>query len=146
MALDFSDFKAAQLPLCYFEEISAIPHPSSHTEKIADYLVDFAKAHGLEYVRDGYGNVLIRKDATPGMEGHDGICFQGHTDMVPETDGTFEIDMTRDPITLYRDGDFLRAKDTTLGGDDGVAVAYALAVLASNDIPHPPFEALFTAD
>lgn len=146
MALDFSDFKAAQLPLCYFEEISAIPHPSSHTEKIADYLVDFAKAHGLEYVRDGYGNVLIRKDATPGMEGHDGICFQGHTDMVPETDGTFEIDMTRDPITLYRDGDFLRAKGTTLGGDDGVAVAYALAVLASNDIPHPPFEALFTAD
>lgn len=146
MAIDFSDFKAASLPLSYFEAISKIPHPSSHTEKLADYLVDFAKAHNLEYTRDTYGNVLIRKEATPGMEGREGICFQGHTDMVPETDGSTAIDMNTDPITLYRDGDFLRAKGTTLGGDDGVALAYALAILASDDIPHPYFEALFTAD
>ena len=146
MPLDFSDFEAAHLPLSYFEEISKIPHPSSHTEKIADYLVGFAKAHGLDYVRDDYGNVLIRKPATAGMEDHAPICFQGHTDMVAETDGTVQIDMTKEPITLYRDGDFLRAKGTTLGGDDGVAIAYALAVLASKDIAHPPFEALFTSD
>ena len=146
MSLDFSDFPTAQLPLSYFEEISRIPHPSSHIERIANYLVDFAKAHGLEYVRDSYGNVLIRKEATEGMEDRPPICFQGHTDMVAETDGSVEIDMAKEPITLYRDGDFLRAKGTTLGGDDGVAIAYALAVLASEDIPHPPFEALFTAD
>ena len=146
MAIDFSDFHAAKLPLSYFEEISAIPHPSSHTEKIADYLVEFAKAHHLEHARDSYGNVLIRKDATPGMEGRDVVCLQGHTDMVAEADADAGIDMTREPITLVRDGDFLRAKGTTLGGDDGVAVAYALAILASDDIPHPPIEALFTAD
>ena len=146
MAIDFSDYKAAQLPLSYFEEISAIPHPSSHTERLTDYLVNFAQAHGLEYRRDSYGNVLIRKDATPGMEDRDAICFQGHIDMVAEADAACGIDMTKEPITLYRDGDFLRAKGTTLGGDDGVAVAYALAILASKDLPHPPFEALFTAD
>ena len=76
MALDFSDFCEAKLPLFYFEEISKIPHPSSHTEKIADYLVDFAKAHGLSYTRDAFHNVLIRKEATPGMESAEPICFQ----------------------------------------------------------------------
>ncbi|MBR2612916.1 MAG: beta-Ala-His dipeptidase [Clostridia bacterium] len=146
MALDFSDFVEAKLPLFYFEEISKIPHPSSHTEKIADYLVDFAKTHGLSYTRDAFHNVLIRKEATPGMEDAEPICFQGHTDMVAECDPDIVIDMTKEPITLWRDGDFLRARGTTLGGDDGVAVAYALAVLASNDIPHPYFEALFTSD
>ena len=146
MALDFSDFSKAKLPLQYFEELSKIPHPSSHTEAIADYLVDFAKAHGLSYERDAYNNVLIRKEATPGMEDREPVCFQGHTDMVAECDPGLTIDMTKEAITLVRDGDFLRASGTTLGGDDGVAIAYALAVLASDDIPHPYFEALFTSD
>ena len=146
MALNFNDFPEAKLPLSYFEELSGIPHPSSHTEAIADYLVDFAKAHGLSYERDAYNNVLIRKEATPGMEDREPVCFQGHTDMVAECDPSAVIDMTKEPITLVRDGDFLRASGTTLGGDDGVAIAYALAVLASDDIPHPYFEALFTSD
>ncbi len=146
MALDFSDFCEAKLPLFYFEEISKIPHSSSHTEKIADYLVDFARAHGLSYERDAYHNVLIRKEATPGMENAEPICFQGHTDMVAECAPDTNIDMIKEPIELYRDGEFLRAKGTTLGGDDGVAVAYALAILASDNIPHPHFEALFTSD
>ena len=134
MTLDFTDFKEALLPLRYFEEISAIPHPSSSTEKIADYLVDFAKAHGLFYVRDAYNNVLIRKEATPGMEHASPICFQGHTDMVAECDPGVTIDMEKEAITLVRDGDFLRADGTTLGGDDGVAVAYALAILAKTSV------------
>ena len=146
MALDFSDFPEARLPLFYFEEISKIPHPSGHTEKIADYLVAFAEAHKLAYKRDAHNNVLISKEATPGMENAEPICFQGHTDMVAECDADATIDMENEPITLVRDGDFLRAKGTTLGGDDGVALAYALAVLASEDIPHPYFEALFTSD
>ena len=130
----------------FFEEFSAIPHGSGNTKMIADYLVDFAKARGLQCLRDEKDNVIISKPATPGYEDRPAIIFQGHLDMVAEKAPGADIDMMTEGLTLYRDGDFIKAKDTTLGGDDGVAIAYALAVLDSDDICHPHFEALFTSD
>ena len=144
--IDISDYSEAEAPLRFFEEFSKIPHGSGNTKKIADYLVEFARARSLEVLRDGYDNVLIRKPATKGYESRPGIIFQGHLDMVAEKKPGASIDMATDGLTLYRDGDYLRARDTTLGGDDGVALAYALAVLDADDIPHPSFEALFTSD
>lgn len=144
--IDFSDLKDAGRPLRFFEEFSLIPHGSGNTARIADYLVNFAKARDLEFSRDEYDNVIIRKPATEGMEGRDAVIIQGHLDMVAEKKPYSDKDMQKDGLELYRDGDFLRAKDTTLGGDDGVALAYALAILDSKDISHPDFEALFTSD
>ena len=128
----------------FFEEICAIPHPSYHEEKIADYLVDFAKARGLEYVRDELHNVLIRKPATKGLEEVEPILFQGHTDMVCEKNGDVEHDFLSDPLKLFLDGDLLGAKGTTLGGDDGIAVAMMLAILDGAMERHPAVECLFT--
>ena len=144
--IDISDYSEAEAPLRFFEEFSRIPHGSGNTKMIADYLVDFARARSLEVLRDEYDNVLIRKPATRGYESRPGIIFQGHLDMVAEKKPGAETDMTTDGLTLYRDGDYLRARNTTLGGDDGVALAYALAVLDDDNIPHPSFEALFTSD
>ena len=144
--LNISDHKSIEKVIGFFEEFSAIPHGSGNTSMIADYLVDFAKKRALDYSRDGADNVIIRKRATKGYENRPGVIFQGHLDMVAEKKPGANIDMQKEGLTLYRDGDFLRAKDTTLGGDDGVALAYALAVLDSDDIPHPDFEAIFTSD
>ena len=144
--LGIDDFKSIEKVVGFFEEFSAIPHGSGNTSKIADYLVDFAKKRNLDYSRDNADNVIIRKKATEGYENRPAIIFQGHLDMVAEKKPGAAIDMEKDGLTLYRDGDFLRAKDTTLGGDDGVALAYALAILDSDDIPHPDFEAVFTSD
>ena len=144
--LGIDDFKSIEKVVGFFEEFSAIPHGSGNTAKIADYLVDFAKKRGLEHSRDEADNVIIRKAATTGYENRPAVIFQGHLDMVAEKKPGSAIDMEKDGLTLYRDGDFLRAKDTTLGGDDGVALAYALAILDSDDIPHPDFEAVFTSD
>lgn len=144
--LDFSDIVGDASPIEYFLEISKIPRPSGHTEKIADYLVDFARKHGLEYQRDEHNNVVIRKPATSGKENSPTVIIQGHTDIVAVKDEGVDTDMTRVGVECYRDGDFLRARGTSLGADDGVAVAYALALLASKDVPHPPLEALFTSD
>ncbi len=144
--IDFSDFSEAESVFRFFEEISKIPHGSENTGPIADYLVGFAKARGLEHHRDGFDNVIIKKPATAGYEDRPTVIFQGHTDMVADKLPSCDKNMLLEGLDLYRDGDFLRARGTTLGGDDGVAIAYALAVLDSSEIQHPNFEALFTSD
>ena len=144
--LDFSDFPSSEKALKFFEEFSKIPRGSGNTSAIADYLVDFAKARGLEVMRDASDNVIIRKPATAGYENRPGVIFQGHTDIVALKTPDCPIDMEKEGLQLYRDGDLLRARGTTLGGDDGVAIAYAMAILDSNDIAHPEFEAVFTSD
>ncbi len=144
--IDFSDFKSCELPLRHFEALTAIPRGSGNTGPIADYLVEFARARGLEYYRDEADNVIIKKPATETMRGRPTVIFQGHTDIVAEKLADADIDMEKEGPRIRRDGDFLRAEGTTLGGDDGVALAYALAVLDSDDIEHPDFEAVFTSD
>lgn len=144
--LDFKKYGDAEAPLKFFEEFSKIPHGSGNTDKIAEYLCEFAKKRGLYYRRDEANNVIIKKPATKGYENRPAIIFQGHTDMVAEKVPGALIDMEREGLELYIDGDFLKARDTTLGGDDGVAIAYALAVLDSDNIEHPDFEAIFTSD
>ena len=144
--LNFSDFPEVKEVFRFFEEFSKIPHGSGHTEKIADYLVNFAKERGLTCIRDSADNVIIKKCASNGYETRPTVIIQGHTDMVAEKSPDSTIDMLKDGLELYRDGDFLRARGTTLGGDDGVAVAYALALLDSREIEHPALEAVFTSD
>ena len=132
--------------LYYFEEICKIPHGSRDTKRISDYLVSFAKVHGLRCVQDEVNNVVIYKDGTPGYEHHPVVILQGHMDMVAEKTKDSPIDFTKDPLELHTDGEFIWAEGTTLGGDDGIAVAYALAILEAKDIPHPPLECVFTVD
>ena len=146
LMIDFSDHKNAEAVFGYFLEISKIPHGSGNTSHIANYLESFASDRGLEYFRDGANNVVIKKPATAGLESRPTVILQGHTDMVAEKLPTSDKNMETEGLEVYRDGDFLRAVGTTLGGDDGVAVAYALALLDSTDIPHPAIEALFTSD
>ena len=128
----------------YFEEICAIPHPSDHEEKIADYLEAFAAERSLECYRDKIHNVLIKKAASKGYEDHPPILLQGHTDMVCEKNGDVEHDFMKDPLKLFVEGDLLGARGTTLGGDDGIAVAMMLAILDGEVKEHPPIECLFT--
>lgn len=130
----------------YFEEIAAIPHGSGHTGAISDYLAAFAEKRGLSYRQDEMGNVVIRKPATPGYEDQPGVILQGHMDMVCEKIRECPLDMEKDGLLLCTDGEKLWADGTTLGGDDGIAVAYALAVLDSTTIPHPPLEVILTVD
>ncbi len=144
--LSIPEYKDAEKVFKYFEEISKIPHGSENTKPIADYLVKFAVERKLEYYRDGADNVIIKKPATKGYENRPAVIFQGHTDMVADKKEGYQIDMEKEGLKLYRDGDFLRAEGTTLGGDDGVAVAYSLALLDSDGIEHPAFEAVFTSD
>ena len=144
--LDYSDLRYSQKAIEYFPEFSKIPRGSGNTKAIADYLVDFAKTRGLEYHRDAKDNIIIRKAATAGYESHPGVIIQGHTDIVALKNPDCPINMDKEGLKLYRDGDFLRADGTTLGADDGVAMAYALAILDSSDISHPNFEAVFTSD
>ena len=144
--LDFKKYGDAEKPLRFFEEFSKIPHGSGNTDKIAEYLCEFARKRGLYFRRDEANNVIIKKPATRGFENRPAVIFQGHTDMVAEKKPGTEINMATDGLDLYIDGDFLKARNTTLGGDDGVALAYALALLDSDDIPHPDFEAVFTSD
>lgn len=132
--------------LRYFEELCAIPHGSQDTGRIADYCVAFAKAHGLRHVRDESNNVVIYKPATPGYESHPTVILQGHLDMVCEKDADCDIDFSTDGLRLKCDGSYIYAEGTTLGGDDGIAVAYALAVLADDTLRHPALEAVFTVD
>ena len=129
----------------FFEDICAIPHPSYHEEKIADYLCAFAADRGLEYYRDNLHNVLIKKPATPDRVNAAPILFQGHTDMVCVKTADSTIDFMKDGLSLYVDGDFLHAKGTTLGADDGIAVAVMLALLDGELSSHPALECLFTA-
>lgn len=130
----------------YFEELCSIPHGSSNTKKISDYLVTFAREHDLRYIKDQSNNVIIFKDGTPGYEASAPVMLQGHMDMVCEKDKDCNIDFERDGLELVLNDGIISANGTTLGGDDGIAVAYALAILDSSYIPHPPLEAVFTVD
>ncbi|MBQ9784841.1 MAG: aminoacyl-histidine dipeptidase [Clostridia bacterium] len=128
----------------FFEDICAIPHPSYHEARVADYLEAFAAERGLFCYRDELNNVLIKKPATKGLEDRAPILLQGHTDMVAEKNGDVEHDFLRDPLKLFLDGDLLGARGTTLGGDDGIAVAIMLAILDGALGAHPALECLFT--
>ena len=130
----------------YFEEICAIPHGSRNTKAISDYLVSFAKAHGLRYRQDESNNVVIFAPGTCGLEDHESVILQGHMDMVCEKDAGCPLDMAVDGLDVTHDGCCIFAKGTTLGGDDGIAVAYALAILDDNRIPPPPLEVIITVD
>lgn len=130
----------------YFEEICNIPHGSRNTKQISDYLVQFAKDRNLTCYQDELNNVIIKKDATTGYEASEPIIIQGHMDMVCEKENDCDIDFEKDGIRLMIDGDFVTADGTTLGGDDGIAVAYALAILDSDDISHPALEVVITVD
>ena len=130
----------------YFEEICSIPHGSRNTKPIAEYLVNFAKSHNLRCICDEVNNVIIFKEGTCGLEDRPPVILQGHTDMVCEKTPGSAIDMVVDGLDIDHDGEFIFAKDTTLGADDGIAVAYTLALLADDTIPHPPLEAVFTVD
>ncbi len=130
----------------YFEEICGVPHGSTNTKEISDYLVEFAKAHGLKYIQDEVNNVIIFKDGTAGYEKSPAVILQGHIDMVCEKESDCNIDFEKDGLKIQVKDGIISADGTTLGGDDGIAVAYAMAILASKDIPHPPIEAVFTVD
>ncbi len=131
----------------YFEELSAVPRSSRNNEKISEYLVNFAKEHGLEYYQDEAGNVIIYKGATAGYETAEPVMLQGHMDMVASVAEGFEHDFTSQPLELHiEDEDYITAEGTTLGADNGIAIAMALAMLASDDFDHPALEVLITVD
>ncbi len=130
----------------YFEKLSAIPRGSGNMKGIADFCQSFAVKHNLRYIRDAADNVIIFKDASIGYEAAKPIILQGHIDMVCQKTPESRIDFEKDGLDLYIDGDFIKAHGTTLGADNGIAVAMVLAILESNDIAHPPIEAVFTVD
>jgi dipeptidase D len=130
----------------YFKEILEIPRPSKKEDKIRDYLIRFGKDHRLETLTDEVGNVLIKKPATPGMENRKTVILQSHIDMVCEKNSDVDHDFEKDPIEVYIEEGWVKAKGTTLGADDGIGVAATLAILDSDDIKHGPLEALFTVD
>lgn len=130
----------------YFSEICTIPRPSKKEEKVIAYLQDFGKKNGLETVVDTAGNVLIRKPATSGYETHPTVILQAHMDMVCEKNSDTIHDFDVDPIQPYIDGEWLKARGTTLGADNGIGMAAQLAVLSADDLQHGPLECLFTVD
>ena len=130
----------------HFAAICDIPHPSEHEEQIREHLIGFAQAHNLDYQVDEANNIIIRKPATAGMENRVGVILQGHTDMVPQKNNDVAHDFVTDPIQAYIDGEWVKAKGTTLGADNGIGMAAALSVLAAKDIEHGPIEALFTSN
>ena len=130
----------------YFEELCAIPHGSGNTKAISDYLAAFARTHGLRHVQDELTNVIIWQEGTCGYEDHEPVILQGHMDMVCEKDADCLIDMDTQGLDVTHDGEYVFARGTTLGGDDGIALAYALAILADKSIAHPPLEVVFTVD
>ena len=130
----------------YFEKICSIPHGSRNTKLISDYLVSFAQENGIRYFQDELNNVVMFQEGTCGYEDHAPVVLQGHMDMVCEKDADCPIDMETEGLDVTHDGECVFAKGTTLGGDDGIAVAYALALLADKSIPHPPLEVIITVD
>ena len=130
----------------YFEELCNIPHGSKNTKAISDYCVNFAKERGLAYHQDASNNIIILKNGSKGYEDSKPVIIQGHLDMVCEKEKDCTIDFEKDGLDLAIDGDYIYAKGTTLGGDDGIAVAMALAILDDDTLEHPPIEAVFTVD
>lgn len=130
----------------YFEEISKIPHGSGNVERISDYLADFARERGLFCIQDEWKNIIVIKEAAPGYEDEPAVILQGHMDMVAVSRPECGIDMAREGLKVKTEGDFIYAECTSLGGDDGIAVAYALALLDSDTIRHPRLEIVITVD
>jgi len=129
-----------------FEAICNIPHPSKKEEKIIQFMKEFGEKLGLKTIVDGVGNVIIKKPATPGMENRQGIILQGHVDMVPQKNSDKVHDFEKDPIVPWIDGEWIKATGTTLGADNGLGVAAAMAVMQAKDLVHGPVECLFTVD
>lgn len=130
----------------YFEKICSYPHGSGNTKAISDYLVSFAKEQGIRYIQDELNNVILFQEGTCGYEDHEPVILQGHMDMVCEKDADCPVDMDTQGLDVTHDGQCVFAKGTTLGGDNGIAVAYILALFADKSIPHPPLEAIITVD
>lgn len=130
----------------HFYAITQIPHPSKSESGIADYAVEFAKAHNIEWKKDEVGNVLLSKAGTAGYENSPIVTLQAHMDMVPEKEPSIDFDFTKDPLRVVLNGDIVSAEGTTLGADNGVGVAAALAIFEDPDLEHPPLEAFFTMD
>lgn len=133
-------------PWSLFADLNAIPRASKKEQRIAQWVRDFGKSHGLAVQTDDFGNIIIKKPASPGKENSPVTILQGHLDMVHSKNADVEFDFENQGIDMYVDGDWVRARGTTLGADNGLGVASILAVLASKDIAHPPLEALFTLD
>ena len=129
-----------------FAEICKVPRPSKHEEQISRWLQDFAAAHGIECIADEAMNIIMRVPATPGYENHKGIILQAHMDMVCEKNSDVQHDFMTDPIQTYIDGEWLKAKGTTLGADNGIGIAMALAAITDPELQHPAIECLFTVD
>ena len=130
----------------YFEKLCSIPHGSGNTKMISDYMVSFAREQGLKYIQDELNNVILFGDGTCGMENHPPVILQGHMDMVCDQNPDCKIDMSAEGLDVTHDGVSVFAKGTTLGGDDGIAVAFAMALLADPTIAHPPLEVIITVD
>lgn len=130
----------------FFDKICAVPHGSGNTAGICDLCVDFAEAHGLGYMRDPHNNIIIYVPATQGYGSRKTVIIQGHLDMVCVAESGVDIDFEKTPISIYSEGKYIKARGTTLGADDGIAVAMALALMDADDIPHPPLECVFTSD
>lgn len=141
--MEIKDLKPSLIWEC-FDEITKVPRPSCHEEKIRAYLLDFAKKHGIESKTDKVGNVVLKKPASKGFESAPTVVLQSHMDMVAEKNGDVQHDFLNDPIQTYIDGDWVKAKGTTLGADNGIGMAAALAVMADDTLRHGPIEALFT--
>lgn len=129
-----------------FDALTQVPRPSGHLEKVQQFLLDFAKNTGVEAFKDEAGNIVMRKPATPGMENRKTTILQAHMDMVPQKEKTSTHNFETDPIQTYVDGEWVKAKGTTLGADDGLGVAAIMAVMEAKDLKHGPIEALITAD
>ena len=130
----------------HFHSLTQIPHPSGKKDEISAFLADYGRSLGLETIVDEIGNVIIRKPASPGYENHPGVILQGHMDMVPQKNNDKVFDFENDPIQAYIDGDWVTADGTTLGADNGIGVATAMAILEDNTVVHPPLEVLITVD
>ncbi len=130
----------------FFDKICSIPHPSKHEEALAQHIIQWATEQGLAVRRDPTGNVFIKKPATAGMEHKKGVVLQAHIDMVPQKNEDTQHDFAKDPIQPYIDGEWVTAKGTTLGADNGMGMAACLAVLASKELKHGPIEVLLTID
>ena len=129
-----------------FYDLTQIPRPSGQKEAVSAFLANYGRSLGLETIVDGIGNVIIRKPASPGYENHPGVILQGHMDMVPQKNNDTNFDFAKDPIEAYVDGEWVTAKGTTLGADNGIGVAAAMAILADKSVVHPPLEVLVTVD
>lgn len=130
----------------HFDALTQVPRPSGHLEKVQQFLLDFAKEVGVEAFKDAGNNIVMRKPATPGMESRKTVLLQAHMDMVPQKAPESNHNFETDPIETYIDGEWVRAKGTTLGSDDGIGVAAIMAVMEAKDLKHGPVEALITAD